>query len=517
MTAVLPGSGHGAEPRARAQLQVQLRARWFWLACLLLALLLLAPLATHEYPGMTDYPNHLARAQIIIDEKLHGTAHPYFVLRHVLIGNLGLDTLVPLFVHAGLQTNDALKLFAGLALLLPVAGVIAIARVLQGGTPWLALLAFALAHSRYFAWGFLNYFFALGLALLVFALWLRLREQRPRTAALVLALLGALVMCAHLMGFGVLALLVLSREAWQLWHSRAAPSRRRWRSPLPALAALAACMLFYRLAFERGLGLDMRWYDIPAGKLRNLASPFVAYDIPPGLAVMALVVGLVLWLWRTRRLHLQPGWWAPVGLFVLVFVLMPSVIMNSHYAGSRLLIVAALAFTAFATLRADRRGQVAVMLVALAATAIRWAEVDAQWAATSARTAQLRQALRAVPPRAKVATVVTVGQSRHAELFALRHVASFAIIDRQAFAPNFFGFPFNGESVAFRPDAAAITARLNKDLLVYRLGEPIAWDVLCTHYDALLVIEEGRKPVLPTCAARALSTGPGYGLYALRG
>jgi hypothetical protein len=517
MTAVAPQRGERSQAQAKTQAQPQLRARWFWLSCLLLTLLLLMPLWSHEYPGMTDYPNHLARAQIIIDEQLRGTAHPFFVLRHVLIGNLGLDTLVPLLVHAGMGTNEALKLFAGIALLLPVAGVIVLARVLQGGTPWLALLAFPIAHSRYYAWGFLNYFFALGLALLVFALWLWLREQRPRLAAPVLTVLGALVMCAHLMGFGVLALLVLSREAWLLWRPGNATPNPRWQAALPALAALAACTLFNLLAFERGLGLDMRWYDTPAGKLRNLASPFMAYAILPGLAVTVLVVGLVLWLWRTRRLQLQPGWWAPVGVFVLVFLVMPSVIMNSHYAGSRLLIVAALAFTAFATLRADKRGLAALMLVALAATSIRLAEVDAHWAATSARTAQMREALGAVPRGAKVATVLAVAgdPSGHTELFALRHVAAFAIIDRAAFAPNFFGFPFNGESVAFRPNAAALAALANKDQLMYRADQPIDWDLLCNHYDAVLVVEQGRTPELPPCAGQALRTGAGYGLYAL--
>jgi hypothetical protein len=512
MTAVVPPGGWKSEPRARAQLS----ARWFWLACLLLTVLLLVPLWSHEYPGMTDYPNHLARAQIIIDEQLHQRQHPHYALRHALVGNLALDTLVPLFVHAGMGTNEALRLFAGLALLLPVAGVIALARVLQGGTPWLALLAFALAHSRYYAWGFINYFFAVGLALLVFALWLHLREQRARLPAPALALLGTVVMCSHLMGFGVLALLVLSREAWLLWRSRGAPSRQRWKPALPTLIALAACTLFYLLAFERGLGLDVRWYDTAATRLRNLASPFVAYEIRPGLAVMTLVVGVLLWLWRTRRLHLQPGWWAPVGLMVLAFALMPSVIMNSHYAGSRLLIVGALVFVAFATLRVDKHTQMAVILAALAATTIRLDEVDRQWAAASARTTELREALRAVPQGAKVATVIALGQARYGEIHALRHVAAFAIIDRQAFIPNFFGFPFNGESVSFRPDVITLTELLNKDQLMYWSYEPIPWDVLCKHYDAVLVIEQGRQPELPPCAA-ALRMGPGYGVYSLRG
>jgi hypothetical protein len=514
MTAVLPQGGE----RAQVQAQTQLHARWFWLTCLLLSALLLVPLWSHEYPGMTDYPNHLARAQIIIDEQLHGIAHPYYALRHVLVGNLGLDLLVPMLAHAGMGTNEALKLFAGVALLLPVAGVIALARVLQGGTPWLALLAFPIAHSRYYAWGFLNYFFALGLALLVFALWLWLREQRPRLAAPALALFGVLVMCSHLMGFGVLALLVLSREAWLLWRARNEPSglrREALLGLLPALAALAACTLFYLLAFERGLGLEMQWYDTPAAKLRNLASPFMAYAVLPGLAVMALVGGLVLWLWRTRRLHLQPGWFVPVGLFVLVFLVMPSVIMNSHYAGSRLLIVAALAFAANACLRADTRSQAVVLLVALAATSIRVAEVDAHWATTSARTAQLREALHAVPQRAKLATVLVVAPGSHAAVHPLRHVASFALIDRQAFIPNFFGFPFNGESVAFRPEAAAITAQINKDWLIYRPDETIDWAPLCSHFDTVLVMGDGADAPTPPCAVRALATGPRYGVYAL--
>jgi hypothetical protein len=157
-----------------------------------------------------------------------------------------------------------------------------------------------------------------------------------------------------------------------------------------------------------------------------------------------------------------------------------------------------------------------VMLVALAATSIRVAEADAHWAATSARTAQLRHALHAVPLGAKLATVLVVSQSSHTALHPLRHVASFALIDRQAFIPNFFGFPFNGESVAFRTEAAAITALINKDQLIYRPDETIDWDLLCAHFDTVLTIGEGTEAPRPPCALRALGTGAGYGVYALR-
>ena len=511
--------------RARPDLPAPspVRARWFWAACGLLALVSLLPLWHHTYPGLPDYFNHLARAQIIVDEQLQGRAHPYYVLRHVLIPNLALDTLVPLAVHAGPETNDALRLFAGLALLLPVAGVIALGFVVQRATPWLALLAFPLAHSRYYAWGFLNYFFAVGLALLVFALWLHWRTTaRPRRAALALAVLGATVLCAHLVGFGVLALMVLAVEAWHLLRPRAgatAPSwLARWREPLPALAALAACAALYLLLFERSLRLQVQWFFSIAGRLRNLASPFIAYEVVPGLVLMALLIGLLAWLARSRRLRLAPGWWAPVLPLMLSFALLPTAIMNSHYANSRLVVVAALVFVAHAVLRADRRAVVALVVVAASATLLRAAEADRHWAATARSASEIREALRALPPGAKLATVLYTERADRAALHPLRHVGAFAVIDRQAFMPNFFGFPFNGESVAFRPEVVPLVELVSKDALVFSPETPIPWSVYCAHYDAVLVIAPDRAgaAAAPPCAGATLGSGPGFRLQALR-
>jgi MFS family permease len=230
------------------------RTAWlFFGACAFAALLLLLPFSRAPYPAMPDYPNHLARAEIIVDAELHGREHPYYAVRHALIPNLALDSFVLGAAKLGLATNDALRLFAAAALLLPIGGVIAIGFALQRTVPWLALLAFPLAYSRYYVWGFLNYFFAIGLAFFGFAAWLSLRRSRTALGALVLALFGIGALLSHLAGFAVLGILVACHELGE--------SRRLTASAMAALAAIGACAGAYVVFFAHDLPLTLAWQD----------------------------------------------------------------------------------------------------------------------------------------------------------------------------------------------------------------------------------------------------------------
>jgi hypothetical protein len=484
-------------------------AALFWLACLLLSAILVLPFLLHQYPGMPDYPNHLARVQLIVDERLRSVAHPYYELRHALVPNLGLDMLVPLAVRAGLSTETGLKVFAVVAMLMPLAGVIAIGHVLQRGVPWFALLAFPLAYSRYFAWGFLNYFFAVGLAFCAFALWLNWRGRRPLAAAALLAAAGAVTMTAHLMGFAVLGLLVSTREAWLAWRAR----RIDWPAQWPAFAALLACTVFYLTAFERGLPLQVAWHDNVAGKLRNLLSPVVGYGAVPGVVTGVALVALCAVFYRRRRLLMQPGWLFVAAVFLLIYLALPSEIMGSYYAASRLLIIPALLFFAFATLPGGPRAQLTVVTAAFAITAVKTLDVHTHWERSSAQTAELRAALLSLPDAALVATAIEAVSHNRIELYPLRHVASFAVIDRRSFIPNFFGFPFNGESVAFKGEAAALTSRVDKDHLIYDDDDdPPPWGLWCSRFDAVLVMGEGKAVTPPPCV-RPLRRGADWVLW----
>jgi len=471
--------------------------------CAAAALILLAPFRAAPFPAMADYPNHLARAQVIVDE-LAGRAHPFYEVRPALVPNLALDTLVPLGVRLGLTTNDALRLFAALALLMPLAGVIAMGFALQGGIPWLALLALPLGYSRYYAWGFLNYFFALGLAFLGFALWVQLRRSTV-PAAIALAACGMLALLAHLAGFALLAVLVACHEA--------SHSRGRSRRALGAAAAIAACACAYLLFFEHDLPLTLAWQEGALVKARNLASPFVSYALAPGLLLAAAWLAILGIARRQGALRLVPGWRLPLAVLALLVLALPSMAMNSYYLTARLVIVVPLVLLAYARFDGGARAKVALGVATLALVSLKTVEVGAEWRAFSDDIARYRAAFQRLPAGARVATVVF---AKGAGIVPARHAAAFAVIDRDAFVPNFYGFPFNGESVAFRPGVRALAAESEKDHVIYGPGdgEP-PWAFYCAHYDALFVLRlDGRDPPLPGCA-QPLQTGHGFALYRL--
>lgn len=478
-------------------------ARAFALCALVLAALLLVPLLAVQYPAMPDYVNHMARAHVIVQAELHGREHPFYELRHVLIPNLALDVLVPLMVRAGITLDHAMRAFTGLALLLPLAGCVALAAAWQRRVPWLALLAFPLAYNRYFAWGFLNYFFSVGLALLAFAAWLALRQ---RTRALPLAVLapllavaGGLIMLSHLVGFGILALLVVSSEAWRAWGERRVLPLWRSRGLQAAALGLFACVVFYLSAFERNLSLEALWPRWFLARVRSSASPFISYRTLPGLLVAAVVLGTLCALVLRGHVHgLVRAARAPVLVLLVAFIALPSVLMGSYFLAERLSgVVWSLLF---AGLVLDRglpgRARLLIVLAAFAATGLKSAEITTEWRRGSAKMAVIRAALAQVPERSLIVTRI-FGDREAGGNYPLRHSAAFAVMDRDAYIPNFFGFPFNGETVGFREAMQPLT-RSDLGLAIIDPDDPLDWTAVCANFDILFAMRErpakGQEP-----------------------
>ena len=144
-------------------------------ACMLLCVTLI-PLALVHIPPLVDYPNHMARMQILVDDGRSEHLRQYYQIRWDILPNLAIDVLVPALARfVGIETAG--KIFIGLTLFLLAGGVIALHYALHQHWSWWPLMAFFFLFNSILLWGFLNYLFGLGVALFIFAGWVAHRHR----------------------------------------------------------------------------------------------------------------------------------------------------------------------------------------------------------------------------------------------------------------------------------------------------------------------------------------------------
>ncbi|HVL35026.1 MAG TPA: hypothetical protein VM489_05070 [Burkholderiales bacterium] len=420
------------------------------------------------------------------------------------VANLGMDLLIPPLAALGMELEAAGRAFVGLTLALFCTGVVVLGWASQRRPPWLALLVFAFAYNLYVIYGFLNYFFGLGMAFLTLALWIRTPALNPWIRLAIFSALGTLLLAIHLMAFGVYGLAV---AAWAAGERGFSP--RRLAEPL---AQFIVPVLLYLTAFQHTGGFDFYYDDPVKSKLLGAAGLFLGYSrLADGALALAVLAGAA-WLVLRRRWTLPcRGAGAALATMTAAFIALPFYAMGSWMLDSRLsvpVLALALAFVALPPLEAASRRTAIVLAVCLGALVVpRTWTVATHWQVASNAFAEVRAALAAVTPGARVATV-QIKSGVGVEFPPLRHAAAFAVVDRHAMIPNLFAYPFNGESVAFREHLLPIAARHRFPTL--RGAERPDWDSLAANFDYVLVI--GLPLAAVPGAFRPLTGGNGFHL-----
>ena len=132
------------------------------------------PVLLTPIPAMVDYLNHLARMYILSQ---NGTpeSNPYYEVAWALYPNLAMDLLIPTMARlVGVET--AARLFLLLSQLLIVAGALVLERVVKGRMQLAGFAALMFLYCLPFTWGFVNFEFGLGVALLGIAAYLSVAE-----------------------------------------------------------------------------------------------------------------------------------------------------------------------------------------------------------------------------------------------------------------------------------------------------------------------------------------------------
>jgi hypothetical protein len=209
---------------------------WWGAAAAAWALICL-PLLLVDVPPLTDYPNHLARMDVLANMARVPFLASVYEARWSVIPDLAIDSFMP-WVVSVVPVHTAGRMLLALILLLDVAGAAACAAVLHGRRTWWSLGAALAAHNVAFLMGFLNFNLTLGAGMLLAAAWIRLRQRTPApvAAAFGFGTVG-LLFFGHLMGLFFHVVLIGSYEASLLWQRL---RRCGWRPQAACRAVLAS-------------------------------------------------------------------------------------------------------------------------------------------------------------------------------------------------------------------------------------------------------------------------------------
>lgn len=416
-----------------------LRPLTFWLLTILALAILAGPVWLVDIPPLVDYPAHLMRTTLLAALPLDPALAQYWSVAIRPVPNLALDLFVPA-VASLIGVEAGLKLFITLALAVWLVGAALLFRGLWGRHDGQALLAAPFAVNAPFQFGFLNFHFGAGLALVGAGLWLGRPARSPFLLAGLAALAMALLFC-HLMTVAILALLIGGIELGRLM-AEGWSTRRAVVAACDMILVFLPSAVLYVLWIERGEGGAVVFRI-----LANLAAPFAYSSGLGGVAhnpVPALLVAIAVTLAWTR------GWLRarPEGLGVLIACAIATLLMPANALGGtgvHMRMAAILMVVVVCALSIDWAGLVPVrwpwtLVGYLGLLTLGSGLSLVVWQDKATGIAELRRMnAAALPIGAHVATASVARDQQPVEYLA--HVADLAALDRRAFVPTVFTTP----------------------------------------------------------------------------
>jgi len=409
-------------------------------------------------PPLVDYPNHLARMHLLAEG-----GNAFYAVRWVALPNLAEDLIVPPLARV-LPLDTAGKLFLVMIFALMAGGAVWLNRCATGGWRLWPLLAFLLLYNRILLWGFLNYLFGIGVALVGTAAWLALEGRRWWLRVLASSLVALACFFSHIAAFGFYALVILGVEIVPAWGEFRA---RQW-AMLGRRIGIAAPQFVLPAVLFLGGPQDVTGETVSyAGVWRKvdlLFSVFDNYNRAFDVACFVSFLGLIGGLLWTKRLALEPRLGCASGIVFAAYLLLPSQIYGGSGTDHRLPIAFFLLFAAAGAPRfPSRRIATAIGIATAALLVVRLGVIERVWLrADQVYTADLA-GIDLLPRGAKLAVAQPEGLF-HVTRIPEVHLATLAIARREAFVPTLFAIP-GQQPVILTPTFAALAAMAQPQLL----------------------------------------------------
>lgn len=407
----------------------------------LLVLISIVPLLYPTIPPLVDLPGHMGRYHVELDGGTTPILRQYFEFKWSLIGNLGVDLLViPMAKLFGLELGTKLIVMAIPAL--TVGGLIWICREVNREVQPTALFALALAYGHPFHFGFVNFALAMALALMAFALWLRLaRLGYLKLRAVVFLIIGPVIWVTHTYGWGMLGVAAFSAELIRQHDKTLAEGEGSWPRSIfwasvhcLSLAPPLLLMVLWRSGGHVG-GQTGDWFNMRAKWLwveMTLRDRWKWFD----LGSLIILGGVLLTGLFNRRLEFSRNLAATAIFLLIVFLSLPRVVFGSAYADMRLTpYMLAIALIAI-RLKPDTSMRFAGRLAAagLAFYLVRIAATTASFFLYAQSINRVTEALPHLPRGARAVSFVGAPCGMTWATNRMEHIPAMAIVRRDGFS-----------------------------------------------------------------------------------
>jgi len=307
-------------------------SRWLLLALIVASTI---PLLYPPVPPLVDLLGHMGRYRVELDVAHSPWLQQYYGFRWAAIGNLGVDILVKLLGPV-IGLEPAVKLIALLIPPLTVTGLVWVAREVHGRIPPTTFFALPFVYGQPFLFGFVNYTLAMALALLAFALWLRLgRLHHTRLRAILFVPISVVIFFCHTYGWGALGLLCFSAEAVRQ-HDKGIGW---WKAGLKAIlhASVMALPVVIMLAWrsETHGGMTSGWFDLNMKILWLMAALRDRWQ-QLDLALLAIAPAILILALANSKLTFSRNLAFSGIVLIGAFLILPWTVFGSAYADMRL-------------------------------------------------------------------------------------------------------------------------------------------------------------------------------------
>ena len=332
--------------------------------CLAVLLVLLGglPLLAGGVTPLQDWPNHLARVQIV-DAMRHGDLFwaRFYQPGSFMVPDVALDAGLLGLLWLGLGIVLAAKVFLVVTYLVFVGGVCALAWALRAYDPVKIVLAAVLFTSGALLWGLVDYMLGIGVALALLAVWIN--AERPlRHLGIAMAGVAVLFFC-HLIAAVVFVVLLGCFAAVESLAAR--PRRLPGASAVAALAVLLALRSLSPVAGEGLFDMVYAGHESWAGMMHHKFS-IIDHALRGGgaavdAATLTILLAAVALLAVAARLRLAWSGAAAIAVLLVMVLTAPERIGTGSLLDFRLMVVPLL--LAVAAVRIEWRARVGRRIV----------------------------------------------------------------------------------------------------------------------------------------------------------